>query len=91
MSDEDTKIHQHLDENNVYGSDISVNKAECINHCSKRLGTALRNNVKEWRMKGVTIRGHKLGSLKEDTIIKFQNYYRKAIKDNAPDISKMKN
>ena len=42
-------------------------------------------------MKGVTIRGHKLGSLKEDTIIKFQNYYRKAIKDNAPDISKMKN
>ena len=48
LSDGDAETHQHLNENNVYGLDVSVNKEECINHCSMRLGTELRNKVKEW-------------------------------------------
>lgn len=90
LSDGDAKTHQHLNEHNVYGPGISINKEECINHVAKRLGTALRNKIKEWRIKGVTISGRKRGNLTDATITKLQNYYRKAIKDNAPDIQKMK-
>lgn len=90
LSDGDAKTHQHLNENCVYGSSILIKKEECVNHVAKRLGTALRNKVKELRIKGTTIGGRKRGNLKEETIVKLQNYYRKAIKDNAPNIEKMK-
>ncbi|GFW76190.1 uncharacterized protein TNCV_3800251 [Trichonephila clavipes] len=33
----------------VYGPDIDKKKEECINHVSKRLGTALRSTVKDCR------------------------------------------
>lgn len=89
LSDGDSKTYQHLVALNLYG-DIKVQKEECINHVAKRLGTGLRNKVKEWRSKGVTIGGRKEGSLKEDTINKLTNYFRKAIKDNVPDVDKMK-
>ena len=90
VSDGDSKTHLHLSSINVYGENINITKEECINHVAKRLGTGLRNKVAELRTKGVTIGGRKVGSLKEDTIIKLGNFYRKAIKDNAPDIEKMK-
>ncbi|GFV81201.1 uncharacterized protein TNCV_4772302 [Trichonephila clavipes] len=63
---------------------------ECVNHVAKRLGTALRNKVKEWRSKGVTLGGRKQGSLTDATITKLQNFYRKAIVDNVPEVEKMK-
>ncbi|GFV29195.1 uncharacterized protein TNCV_4602271 [Trichonephila clavipes] len=63
---------------------------ECVNHVAKRLGTALRNKVKEWRSKGVTLDGRKQGSLTDATITKLQNFYRKAIVDNVPEVEKMK-
>ncbi|GBM22960.1 hypothetical protein AVEN_172310-1 [Araneus ventricosus] len=69
---------------------MKISKEECLNHVAKRLGTGLRNKVKEWRSKGVTIGGRKEGSLKESTILKLTNFYRKAIKDNVPDVQKMK-
>lgn len=90
LSDGDAKTHQYLNENKVYGSKISIMKEECINHVSKRLGTSLRNKITECRAKGITISGRKRGSLKDTTVVKLQNFYRKAIKDNAPDIDKMK-
>ncbi len=90
LSDGDSKAFQHLKSIEVYGPSIAVSKEECINHVSKRLNTALRNTVKEWKVKKVTLGGKKAGSLKETTISKLQNYYRKAIKDNAPDVAKMK-
>lgn len=40
--------------------------------------------------KGCLFRGGKKGNLTEDIIVKLTNYYRKAIKDNAPDVNKMK-
>lgn len=90
LSDGDAKTYQHLVEMNVYGRGVKITKEECINHVAKRLGTGLRNKVKEWRSKGITIGGRKEGSLKEDTIVKLTNFYRKAIKDNVPDLEKMK-
>ncbi|GFY36686.1 uncharacterized protein TNCV_2566491 [Trichonephila clavipes] len=63
---------------------------ECVNHVAKRLGTALQNKVKEWWSKNVTLGGRKQGSLTDATITKLQNFYRKAIVDNVPEVEKMK-
>ncbi|GFV78464.1 uncharacterized protein TNCV_3477791 [Trichonephila clavipes] len=54
-----------LKERNVYESETQIKKEKCINHVSKRLGTALRLAVKDWRGKGVTLGGKKHGNLKE--------------------------
>ncbi|GFV04245.1 uncharacterized protein TNCV_918661 [Trichonephila clavipes] len=44
---------------NVYGSETQIKKEECINLVSKMLGTALKQTVKDWRVKGVTLGGKK--------------------------------
>ncbi|GFY20988.1 transposable element Tcb2 transposase [Trichonephila clavipes] len=62
LTEEWDKLPQQLLDNVV--------QKECINHVSKRLGTALRQTVKDWRVKGVTLGGKKRGSLKEETIRK---------------------
>ena len=90
LSDGDAKTHKHLFDLAVYGDNIEIKKEECLNHIAKRLGTGLRNVVKEWRSKGLTLGGKKIGSLKEETIVKLQNYYRKTIKDNVDNIQHMK-
>ncbi|GBN44072.1 hypothetical protein AVEN_22481-1 [Araneus ventricosus] len=69
---------------------MKISKEECLNHVAKRLGTGLRNKVKECRSKGVIIGGRIDGSLKESPILKLTNFYRKAVKDNVPDVQKMK-
>ncbi|GFV38332.1 uncharacterized protein TNCV_3951951 [Trichonephila clavipes] len=53
-------------------------------------GTGLRSKVKEWRSKGVCIGGKNVGSLKETTIVKLTNFYRKAIKYNCNDVERIK-
>lgn len=90
LSDGDAKTHAHLNAIQVYGPDHYIEKEECLNHVSKRLGTALRNSVKEWRAKGITLGGRKEGSLKDSTITKLTSYYRQAIISNIPDVKKMK-
>ncbi|GFY21630.1 uncharacterized protein TNCV_1167751 [Trichonephila clavipes] len=66
-----------------YVSILSDGDAKTYQHLSSL-------NVYEWRNKGITIGGRKEGNLKENTIVKLTNFYRKAIKDNAPDVRKMK-
>ncbi|GBM53832.1 hypothetical protein AVEN_24107-1 [Araneus ventricosus] len=77
-----------------YGRDrlktVKISKEECLNHVAKRLRTGLRNKVKEWRNKGVTIGSRNEGSLKESIILRFTNFYREAVKDNVHDVQKMK-
>ncbi|GFU95756.1 uncharacterized protein TNCV_4889451 [Trichonephila clavipes] len=75
----DAKTHQHLNEKKVYGDDVVIVKEECVNHVAKRLGTALRNKVKECRSKGVTLGGRKQGSLTDATITKLQNFIGKQL------------
>lgn len=89
LSDGDSKSFIHLSKSDVYEG-INISKEECLNHVAKRLGTALRNKVKEWRTKGECLGGRKKGSLTDEKIVRLTNYYRKAIKDNAPDVNKMK-
>ncbi|GBL99588.1 hypothetical protein AVEN_68848-1 [Araneus ventricosus] len=68
---------------------MKISKEECLNHVAKRLGIGLRSKVKEWRSKCVTNGGRKEGSLKESTLFKHTNLYRKAIKESVPDVQNM--
>ncbi|GFX88535.1 uncharacterized protein TNCV_2659461 [Trichonephila clavipes] len=90
LSDGDSKSFLELKERNVYGSETQIKKEECINHVSKRLGTALRQAVKDWRVKGVTLGGKQRGCLKEETIKKLTRYYTNAIRKNKDDVEAMK-
>ncbi|GFX92669.1 uncharacterized protein TNCV_4087741 [Trichonephila clavipes] len=53
LSDGDCKTFNYLCEKKVYGPDIVIKKEECINHVSKRLGTALRSTVKTVVLKAI--------------------------------------
>lgn len=83
ISDGDSKVFSHLSELNVYGENVSLLKEECVNHVSKRLGTALRNLVKTCKAKKITLGGKSHGSLKETTIVKLTKYYKNAIAANV--------
>ncbi|GFV66931.1 uncharacterized protein TNCV_162181 [Trichonephila clavipes] len=67
-----------------------IKKEECINHVSKRLGTGLRNAVKESRARGISLEGKGHGTLKEATIKKLTLYYQKAIVQNKGNVPAMK-
>ncbi|GFX23269.1 uncharacterized protein TNCV_4560511 [Trichonephila clavipes] len=40
LSDGDSKTFQFLSDKKIYGSDIKIEKEECLNHIAKRLGTS---------------------------------------------------
>ncbi|GFT25619.1 uncharacterized protein TNCV_1965341 [Trichonephila clavipes] len=65
LSDGDAKTHKFLNSLKIYGSDGEILKEECINHVSKRLGTSLRNLVKDWRVKCITLGRKSHDSLKK--------------------------
>lgn len=56
----------------------------------KRLDTTIRNKIKGYKFKGITLDCKKQGNLTEGFIIKVQNYYWKQIKGNASNIGNMK-
>lgn len=76
LSDGDTKTYSHLCDLNVYGTSTPITKQECINHVAKRMGTGLRNLVREWKSKKVSLGGRGEGTLKEASIGKLTTYYR---------------
>ena len=57
LSDGDAKTFAELTKIKPYGEDIEIDKEECVNHVSKRLGSALRNIVTDCRKRGVTLGG----------------------------------
>ena len=83
LCDGDSKSYNYIVERKVYGKDVSINKDECINHVSKRMGTALRNLKEQCTAKGESIGGK--GKLTNDLITKIQNYYGRTIEDNHAD------
>lgn len=58
----ETKVFTHLQSLNVYRQNTELKKEECINDVSKRLGTALRKQVKVCKAKKITLRGKTHGS-----------------------------
>ncbi|KAK7105146.1 uncharacterized protein [Littorina saxatilis] len=89
LSDGDSKTFTELNDIKPYGEDIHIDKEECVNHVSKRLGTALRNMVTDCRKRGVTLGGRGRGQLTGNAIRKLQIYYNRAIRSNK-DVCSMK-
>ena len=58
----------------VYG-DVELHKEECINHVSKRLGTAQRKMAASGKKAGITLGGRGFGKLKQMTIVQLTKYY----------------
>lgn len=89
LSDGDSKSYLKLCDENIYGDNYKITKEECINHVSKRMGSALRKLKESRKLEGKRLGSR--GNLTNETIEKMQNYYERALKDNAPDVTKMKN
>ncbi|KAJ4447262.1 hypothetical protein ANN_09266, partial [Periplaneta americana] len=90
LSDGDASTYKRLSDEKPYGASVAIKKEECINHIGKRLGTALRKAVSEWRTRGCKLGGRGHGTLKAMTIAKLQKYYQKAILDNRGNLLAMK-
>ena len=88
LSDGDSKAFAAVKALDVYGPDVSIDKEDCVNHVSKRMGTALRNIVRTSRAQKNTISGK--GKLTQEKIAKIQNYYGRAIKDHVSDVPLLK-
>ena len=83
LSDGDSKAYDALVESNIYGDSIKLSKEDCVNHVSKRMGTAIRNLISSAKAQGQSITGR--GKLTASKAAKIQNYYGRAIKDYAAD------
>ena len=68
LTDGDSKSFDAICEENIYGADKQVVKEECINHISKRMGTALRTLMETCRAQGKSISGK--GQLTREKIMK---------------------
>jgi len=79
VSDGDAKVHACLLKLKPYG-DVLVKKEECLNHVSKRMGTALRNIRTDLSKKGQRIGGIGFGKLTDAKITKLTQYYGRAIR-----------
>ena len=84
-------MHNHLIDLNVYGDDCPVTKEECVNHVSKRLGTALRKVAAEGHQEGVITYGKGYGKLTSTAIVQLQKYYGRAIWSHPNDLEGMRN
>ena len=88
LSDGDSKSYDAVCQARFYGSEKLIQKEDCINHVSKRMGTALRTLVDVSKAQGKSISGR--GKLTKEKILKIQTFYGRAVKDNANDIPLLK-
>ena len=88
LSDGDSKAFDAVVADCPYGEDAKLSKEDCVNHVSKRMGAALRNLSSTLKAQKQSISGK--GKLTQEKITKIQNYYGRAIKDNAGNIEMMK-
>lgn len=87
LGDGDGKSHSLLlkEDPPIYGPDVKIEREECTNHVSKRLGTALRN----LKQKTPGLGGRAAGALTDQVITSLQGFFHKALTKNIPDIKKM--
>ena len=89
LGDGDTSSFKAVVDSNTYKDyNISPIKLECVGHVQKRLGTRLRNKVKEYKGTETPIGGR--GQLHEKAINSMQNYYGLAIRQNLDNVYAMK-
>ena len=88
LCDGDSKSYDAVSSAEMYGPQKPITKEDCINHVSKRMGTALQKLVSSSKVQGESLSGK--GKLTKVKIMKIQNYYGRAVKDNADDIELLK-
>ncbi|CAN8002261.1 unnamed protein product [Ixodes hexagonus] len=89
LSDGDSRAFSNLQGDEVYGF-VPIEKEDCVNHVSKRMGTALRNLVQKQKGEGRPSLGGK-GKLTGELITKLTMYYGWALKGHQGDIDGMQN
>ncbi|CAN8029862.1 unnamed protein product [Ixodes persulcatus] len=89
LSDGDSRAFNNLQADKVYGF-VPIEKEDCVNHVSKRMGTALRNLVQKQKGEGRPSLGGK-GKLTGELITKLTMYYGWALKGHQGDIDGMQN
>ena len=77
LSDGDSKDYDAIKKMDLYGPDIKIDKEDCVNHVSKRMGTTLRNIVAISKAQKESISGK--GKLTQEKMTKIQNYHGRAI------------
>ncbi|KAK3746870.1 hypothetical protein QZH41_008129, partial [Actinostola sp. cb2023] len=91
VGDGDSKAYTDVCKAEPYGPAVFIPKEECISHVTKRMGTALRNLVKDWKGEkladGKCLAGAGRLTLKRiDTI---QGFYGSAIRNNKGSAKEM--
>jgi hypothetical protein len=94
LGDGDSKGHEEVVKSKPYGSNLAVEKLECINHVIKRMKRRLLK-MKTTGNKTLTIGNKKVRlfgakGISDKVIQKLSSYYSKAIRDNPNDINKMR-
>ena len=51
IGDGDSSAYSRVDRERPYGACFFIEKQECVNHVTKRMGTSLRSLVKEYKGK----------------------------------------
>ncbi|KAL8594968.1 hypothetical protein ACOMHN_038765 [Nucella lapillus] len=86
LGDGDAEAHAAVNEDAPYG-DCSIERIECVNHVTKRMGTALRTLVEKQKSTKRPIGGREKPT--EARVKQLTNYYGRAIKDNSGDLNTM--
>ena len=84
LCDGDSKACDAINSMKVHGENVTIEKEDCVNHVSKRMGTALRKVAESMKARGQSITGK--GKLTKVKVTKIQNYYGPAIKDHSCDV-----
>ena len=84
LCDGDSKACDAVNSMKVYGENVTIEKEDCVNHVSKRMGTALRKVADSMKAQNQSITGK--GKLTKVKMTKIQNYYGRAIKDHSSDV-----
>ena len=88
LCDGDSKSYDSVVADSPYGDAVIIEKKDCLNHVSKRMGKALRDLIALSKSQKESISGK--GKLTQEKVNKIQNYYGRAIKDNVGDIPLLK-
>ena len=84
IGDGDSSSYNRVDNERPYGASCFVEKHECVNHVTKRMGTNLRSLVREYKGKklsdGKCVSGK--GRLTIARIDAIQNFYGRTIRNN---------
>ena len=85
VSDGNSRTYKHLCGLKVYGDTTKLVKEKCVNHVSKRMGTALR----KLKNTGVSLGGRGHGKLTDNVTNRLQIVYNNAIHTHRNELQEM--